>query len=399
MSSGLPTISLSSISYRTRYHEVAGSAYLLTYDRTSNEWKHVAEFVPGGASANGSFGPDTSSSYDQFGFAVAISEDWVAIASPNHIASKGQVSLYNLRRLSQGGQIEPDVELTADDGIYRARFGTAVALSDNGVLVVGASNDRSNLGSAYVYKYASSTWRQVAKLQPEDVSSDSQGNFGRSVALVETADGVTVAVGAPFDSTRGRRRNGSVYIYGELPSGEFTQIEKLEPFELLAGDQFGYSVDLGVSTNQATNAIQTTCVVGTKLDDDKGQESGSAYVFRSGENNQFSSSGKLTSPDWSPGAEFGISVALSGNLVLVGSKKRDSVGGAHLFEHTGASWQHLGTVAPPDGKSGDEFGSAVALTTWTANGVSDVGVALIGSSLSDGAGGEAGSTYSYSVCR
>jgi len=382
----------------SRYHDVAGSAYLLSYDRTSNEWKHVAEFVPGGASANGGFNPDSSSSYDQFGFAVAISEDWVAIASPNHVASKGQVSMYNLRRLFQGGQVQPDVELTADDGIYRARFGSAVSLSDNGVLVVGASNDRSNLGSAYVYKYESSSWRQVAKLAPEDVSSDSQGNFGRSVALVETTDGVTVAVGAPFDSTRGRRRNGSVYIYAESPSG-FTQTEKLEPFDLLAGDQFGYSVDLAVSTNQLTNAIQTTCVVGTKLDDDKGQESGSASVFlrRGGNNNLFTSDGKLTAPDWSPGAQFGISVALAGNgnLVLVGSKSRNNVGGAHLFEKSGASWQLLGTVAPPDGKTGDDFGSAVALTTWPTNGEADVGVALIGSFLSGGAG----ATYSYSVCR
>ena len=155
----------------------------MSYDRTSNEWQHVAEFVPGGASANGGFSPDSSSSYDQFGFAVAISEDWVAIASPNHVASKGQVSMYNLRRLLQGGQVEPDVELTASDGVYRARFGSAVSLSDNGVLIVGSSNDRNNLGSAYVYKYASSSWRQIAKLEPEDVSSDSQGKYSPPRAL------------------------------------------------------------------------------------------------------------------------------------------------------------------------------------------------------------------------
>ena len=35
-----------------KYHSTSGSAYLLSYEKTTNQWEHVAEFIPGGASAN-----------------------------------------------------------------------------------------------------------------------------------------------------------------------------------------------------------------------------------------------------------------------------------------------------------------------------------------------------------
>jgi len=56
-----------------RYHSVSDSAHLISYDGASKQWDHVAEFIPGGTSANGGFdGGDVKSSC----------RDWVAISAP-----------------------------------------------------------------------------------------------------------------------------------------------------------------------------------------------------------------------------------------------------------------------------------------------------------------------------
>lgn len=356
-----------------RHHSNSGSAYLLKYDKGTNQWEHVAAFVPGGASANGGFdGADISSSYDQFGYAVAISNDWIAISAPFDTASQGKVSLYWLDRVSSGGQLEPDAELVPDDKAYGSRFGSSLAL-DGDTLVVGAVKDRSNVGSAYVYKYSNGNWSQMTKLEPNDASSDSSGNFGTSVAISGY-----VAVGAPMDGTNGRRRNGSVYIYS---LSTYQLLEKIIPTELLGGDQFGYSLAMESTVQQQ----ETTIAIGARFRDDRGIDSGSVYMYRLGQDgNSFVYEQRLTPFEWSAGAEFGTSVDMHEQNLIVGAKKRDGIGGVYYFQYNGVSWVDKESVSGV-GSSGDDFGSSVALTE---------GVALIGSH----SGTNGGKMYSYAVC-
>lgn len=363
------------------HHSRSGSAYLISYDGTSKQWEHVAEFVPGGSSANGGFdGADVNSSYDQFGYAVAISRDWVAISAPFDTASTGKVSLFWLDSVN-GGQLEPDAEIIPADNEYGARFGSSLAL-DGDTLVVGAMKDRDGRGSAYVYKYDGGEWQQKVKLEPDTASADSQGNFGHSVAI---AEGIVV-VGAPYDSTNGRRRNGSVFVYSES-AGSYVLDQMLSGFDLLEGDQFGFSIALEVSVNPSTNVQETRIAIGTRFDDDKGQDSGSVYMYRKidGET-EFSFEQKLVASEWSPGAEMGSSVAMDEHRVVVGAKKRDGVGGAHYFKYDGSTWVDMGVVTPSSGNDGDDFGSAVALTSE---------VTLVGSRSNDGVGEDGGTLYSF----
>ncbi len=371
-----------------RNHERSGSAYLISYDTPSMTWEHVAEFIPGGASANGGFeGSDEDSSYDQFGFAVDISQDWVAIAAPLDTASTGKVSLFWLDDVTSGGQLEPDTEIVADDKQFQTRFGSSLAFDGN-TLVVGAARDRAKVGSVYIFKYSGGQWVQVAKLEPDDVSSDSQGNFGHVVAA---AQGV-VAVGAPFDGTQGRRRNGSVYVYEEVgSSGSYELLQKVVPSDLLGGDQFGYAIDVGVSTNPSTNAQELHLAVGTRFDDDKGQDSGSVYMYKKGDGGSFSFEQKLVPFEWSPGYQMGSSVSMDGERIIVGAKEREDGGGAYYFQYEGGTWVDKGVITPTNAGGGidDEYGSAVALTS---------DVMLIGSYLNDANGEDSGTIYSYAVC-
>ena len=85
-------------------------------------------------------------------------------------------------------------------------------------------------------------------------------------------DGSTIVIGAYADDDKGSA-SGSAYVFtretpGDLASG-WTQLAKLTADDGAAGDYFGESVSIDGGT----------VVIGAKLDDDKGGNSGSAYVF------------------------------------------------------------------------------------------------------------------------
>ena len=375
-----------------KFHSTSGSAYLLSYDATTRRWDHAAEFVPGGASANGAFdGTSQGSSYDQFGFDVAVSRDWVAVSAPLDVAGTGKVSLYRLDDVRGGDRLEPHADLVAADGEYQARFGSSLAV-DGMALAVGAARDRDGVGSAYVFRHAAGGWTQAAKLAPDDASRDSQGNFGLSIAVLDD-DGVVV-VGAPYDGTQGRRRNGSVYVYSSSGQSAYALVQKIVPSELLGGDQFGYSLAAETSADPDTNAKETRIAIGARLRDDKGIDSGAVYVYVRREGDaQFSLEQRLVSQDWSPGAELGTDVTMYDRRIIAGAKKRGGHGGAHYFRLEGATWSEKGVVTPSNAAAGnndgDDFGSAVALTS---------GVALVGSYSNDDVGEDGGTMYSYAVC-
>ena len=84
------------------------------------------------------------------------------------------------------------------------------------------------------------------------------------------------------------------------------ELAKLTASDGAADDQFGLSV--GLSGN--------TAIVGAHMDDDNGVNSGSAYLFDVTSGSQLA---KLTPSDGATYDTFGISVALSGNLAIVGA--------------------------------------------------------------------------------
>ena len=103
---------------------------------------------------------------------------------------------------------------------------------------------------------------EIAKLVPTDgATSDS---FGYSVSI--SSDGNTAIVGAYGDD--GYR--GSAYIYTRSGS-TWTQQTKLTASDGVANDYFGYSVSISSDGN--------TAIVGAYQDDDKGTDSGSAYIY------------------------------------------------------------------------------------------------------------------------
>ena len=99
---------------------------------------------------------------------------------------------------------------------------------------------------------------------------------------------------------------------GDLASG-WTQVAKLTADDGAADDYFGSSVSIDGDT----------VVIGAKFDDDKGTNSGSAYVFTRATASDLASGwtqvAKLTDVDGAADDEFGISVSIDGNTVVIGA--------------------------------------------------------------------------------
>jgi hypothetical protein len=80
---------------------------------------------------------------------------------------------------------------------------------------------------------------------------------------------------------------------------------------------------------------------------------------------------ELTASDTAAGANFGWSVALSGNTALVGADGvtvdgKSRVGAAYVYTRSGTLWSQQAELLDPDADTGDTFGSSVALLGDTA---------------------------------
>jgi hypothetical protein len=275
--------------------------------------------------------------------------------------------------------------LEAADAAAFDHLGFSAAV-DGDTVVVGAyleGTGPSNPGAAYVFARdhgGPNAWDQVAKLTASDGSDADQ--FGISVAV----SGDTALVGAWFDDDAGPQC-GSAYVFQRDQGGadNWGQVAKLTAADAAAADLFGISVAL--SGDRA--------LIGARLDDDGGAQSGSAYLFERnvGGADNWGEAKKLTASGATGGEWFGQSVALAGERAVVGALTTASIGSAHVFErdHGGSgNWGEVADLTPSDGVGGNQFGFTVALSSDTvvvgANATEGVGAAYVYDRDEGGAG-------------
>ena len=200
---------------------------------------------------------------------------------------------------------------------------------------------------------------QQAKLAASDGAAVDQ--LGYSVAV----SGNTVVVGAPFDDVGADADQGSAYVFVEAGGGwaSGTETAKLTASDGAAGDQFGSSVAVSGDT----------VVVGTYLDDaGANADQGSAYVFVEPGGGWASGTerAKLTASDGAAGDQFGYSVAVSGDTVVVGARldnvpPKANQGSAYVFVEPGGGWAsgtERARLIASDGLVADRLGSSVAVS-------------------------------------
>ncbi len=135
-----------------------------------------------------------------------------------------------------------------------------------------------------------------------------------------------------------------------------------------------------------------TMVVGARYDDDGGADSGSAYVFTTSNGGvSWTQQQKLAASDAAGGDSFGFSVDVSGDTVIVGAYLSDGAGAdggaAYVFTRSGSTWTQQQKLTGSDTTAGDWFGYGVAVDGDT--------VAIGSTSDDEAAGVDQGSTYVF----
>jgi len=138
------------------------------------------------------------------------------------------------------------------------------------------------------------------------------------------------------------------------------EAEILLPGDPQASDFFGWSSDGGPFPLLAGSVL----VVGAPFEDEGGASAGAAYVFLdAGEG--FEMPAKLIADDAASGDQFGTSVAVDGDLIVVGAPfDQDggtNTGAAYVFRYDGAAWLEEAKLTADPPTLGDQFGISVAI--------------------------------------
>jgi subtilisin-like proprotein convertase family protein len=238
----------------------------------------------------------------------------------------GSVHLFDLATGREVAMISPK-ELTE-----YSHFGASVGVSGSR-LIVGAYGDKGGVqgrpsGSVHVYDVRDPA-RPVRrhKLVPEGATGSERWNFGIGVAI----NGDLGVVGAQIESQNGvLDATGTVFLF-DLTTGE--ELARMTAPDFEAGDGFGNFLAID----------GRTLIVGAPFkrfgtDPSDGGSAGAAYIFDVSEPRAPVPRHKLTASDARYGYNFGQSVAISGDLALVGSPWRQEgvfyPGAAYLFDVT-----------------------------------------------------------------
>jgi hypothetical protein len=298
---------------------VAGSAYV--YTRSGTSWSEQQKLLGSSTTAGDNFGRSVSieqaaltasdpAEGDIFGWSVAIDGDTVVVgASYDDDNGLDSGSAYVFTR--SGTRWSQEAKLTASDGASGDWFGDSVAIGGDTVVVGSPYHDTSSTdtGSAYVFTRSGTTWSQQAKLTASDAAADDA--LGGSVSI----DGDTIIAGA-----YGANSTGAAYAFTRSGT-TWSQQAKLTASDGGNHDQFGLSV-----------AIQDDiAVIGARLDDDNGGDSGSTYIFvRSG--TSWSETDKILASDGAAYDWFGYAVSLDDDTAVIGAYKDDTfTGSAYVF--------------------------------------------------------------------
>ena len=124
--------------------------------------------------------------------------------------------------------------------------------------------------------------------------------------------------------------------------------------KITASDAFDYD-EFGSSVAIGNNKI----VVGATEDDDDGSASGSAYIY----NLDGTGETKITASDGSSNDRFGYSVAIGHNKIAVGAFMRDvgtlsRAGSVYIYDLDG---NEVGIITASDAADNDRFGNSVAI--------------------------------------
>ncbi len=330
---------------------------------------------------------NTEHDNDEFGYSVALDGDTAVVGAPG--ANSGKGAAYVFTR-DENGWGTP-VELRASNGVVNDKFGNAVAIDGNTIVVGayrhgfdGGGGPVSGTGAAYVFRQSSTgEWgnnpssgshrEETATLFASVRAIDDE--FGISVAVA----GETAVVGAHQHNANGNSdagaayvftrtsttdpiTNETTYIWGETPAAGAYRIEtaKLTATDGAADDRLGISVAVdGDTVLVGAHKYDVPTITDSIVD------SGGVYIFtKTGASwSSGTETALLTAADAAASDEFGIAVAIDDDSVVIGAHQHDVDGAAYIFSRDSRSggWSEAASLVASDGSANDRFGVSVAV--------------------------------------
>lgn len=345
-----------------------GSAYVFV--RVGASWVEQAKLT----AADGAAG-------DSFGYSVAITnvngpaQTVIMVGTwANDISSNpNQGSVYVFVRSSGGTTWSPQGNLVASDGAANDAFGNSVAMSGS-FAIIGANGVDNGVnvseGAAYIFVRSGTVWVEEQKLTIGTPAAHL--NFGWSVGI----SGTMAIVG----SNHTKIDNGFATIFERVTGGN-TWVRGIT---LTAPGKAGYSVGISGST----------IIIGAYgADIGSNPNQGRAYIYsKVGE--LWNLQGAIETPDGMGNDAFGSSVAISGDLAIIGANGVDvgavgDRGAAYVYSRSGTTWTQQRKIIAADGVSGDNMGFSIALSR---------NVAIIGAPFADVSGNiDRGSAYIFTL--
>lgn len=353
------------------YH--AGAAYVFErHQGGPNNWGQAAKLT----AADAGF-------FDEFGRAVAISGDTIAVGAPyenggddDPMSDAGAVYIFERDQGGPGNWGEV-TKLSASDPGIEDDFGLVIALHGD-TLVVGAPGEDGGPGDPMPYAGAvylferhqggADKWGEVKKLAASD--AESGDGFGNAVALQND----TLVVGVPQED--GGPGNpvlwaGAAYVFerNQGGAGNWGEVKKLAASDAGNKDRFGSSAAIDGDT----------LVIGAPFEDggagDPQFVAGAAYVFERhvGGSNNWGEVKKLAAPEPQEGDYFALHMALLGNTIVAGAPNESGgagdplvrAGTVFVFERDQGGANNWGLVAQltsDDIQAEDNLGYSVAMS-------------------------------------
>lgn len=301
---------------------------------------------------------------DKFGSSVGCSGNHVVVGAPYHDVT-GAVYIYHRDETTSTWELDKELAASDSTGLHHLHFGASVAISGDFV-IVGSPNSTNSLsdevGSAYIYfRDNEGVWGGEQKLVAKDAVQGAQ--FGVSVGI----HGIFAVVGSRSDI-------GAVYVYRfslNIDSGlpVWSEEAKLVPIDSIPEEQFGFSVAVYGNVIVAGAPLSGSSV---------GVDSGAAFIYRWSPSKGWLQESKLTPDNGESLDNFGSSVSISDNIIIVGSEGGNTHTGAafvFVYQEEIGIWTNELELTAGSGAESDKFGASVSVSGLTV---------IVGSPFYDG---------------
>ena len=260
--------------------------------------------------------PYGTSQSDWFG-AVAISGNYAIVGASSEDDSGGTESgKAYIFDVTTGALLHTLNNPNAYSTSLNDRFGLGVAIDGNYAILSGEYEDDSGgteSGKAYIFDVTTGALVHTLN-NPNAYGTSALDIFGRSVSI----SGNYAIVGAPLEDDAGGTTSGKAYIFNVTTGALLHTLDNPNPYDTSQSDNFGGAV--GIAGDYA--------IVGAYGEDDAGgTNSGKAYIYNVTTGTLLHTLDNPNAYDTIQSDNFGYSVSISDNYVIVGAFGEDDASG------------------------------------------------------------------------